>query len=110
MSEDEVRRIDRVGVVRSCSVQQFTGKQTKKTIMDRASITPSHLLLLQTWLELSPPAAAPKELTLPCARVGSNFYRLCMEAKENNISGGDRSKNLLMEDFARAGESLLLLW
>uniref|UniRef100_A0AAV1UFA8 TLDc domain-containing protein n=1 Tax=Peronospora matthiolae TaxID=2874970 RepID=A0AAV1UFA8_9STRA len=57
---------------------------------------------LQTWLELSPPAAAPKELTLPCARVGLNFYRLCMEAKENKESGGDRSKNLLMEDFARA--------
>ncbi|CAI5745553.1 unnamed protein product [Peronospora destructor] len=52
---------------------------------------------LQRWLELPLLAAAPKELTASCRRLGSAFYLFCLQTEESEESNG----KLQMKNFAQ---------
>ncbi|EEY69393.1 uncharacterized protein PITG_05622 [Phytophthora infestans T30-4] len=53
---------------------------------------------LQMWLELPLPATAPEELTAPCHRLGTAFYQLCLQTKDD---GESNTGKLEMVNFAK---------
>lgn len=70
----------------------------------RCSILNDCVLLLQSWLELPVPAAAPEELTAASRRLGAAFYQLCLQQNEGGEAPTGKAAKLQMVNFAQGGE------